>query len=106
MLQQHVIQKAPHQPDAPRPAPKELEVPHPQQSAPLQPSHEGWVRRAPEQATPKPPDATHAAPQPQHEQHETPHAVAPHETPPLAAPQHDAAPAGHDEHSHDDHNGH
>jgi hypothetical protein len=70
----------------PRPMPQQMEVQRPQQSAPLVPSHEGWVRKAPEPAA-------------------APHVEAPHQTPqqPHAEQPHPAAEAPHAEHGHDDH---
>lgn len=62
--------------------PHELEIQHPQQAAPLTPSHEGWVRKAPEQPAAKPAETPHEGPR--------------------AEPAHAEQP--HPEHGHEDHN--
>jgi hypothetical protein len=73
------------QPAQQRPAPHELDIPHPQQAVPLVPSHEGWVRKAPEPAA-KPAEIPHVeqphpAPQAEHS-HEAPndHGTQPNQT--------------------------
>jgi hypothetical protein len=59
--------------------PHELEVAHPQQSAPLTPSHEGWVRKAPEQPAARPAEVPHEAPHAEPAHAEQPHAEHGHE---------------------------
>lgn len=56
----------------PSQAPRELELPRPQQAAPLVPSHQGWVRQAPQQPVARPPETPHV---------EAPHIEAPHPAP-------------------------
>lgn len=72
----------------PRQMPHELDLPRPQQAAPLVPSHEGWVRKAPEAA--RPAEAPHVA-----QPHPAPHVEAPHVEPPHPTPAAETPHADH-----------